>query len=469
MKEPHASMLLYDPLIALVDLLAMQSCSLGVFVLAQTELGISVLPIFLHTLPLACFATVAILSMSGLYNVENLYRGAKLILPTILAAFLFVCLWGALCYWHPAFAIPVKLIAYSVVAQCNALLAVRYVYGKMVRRKAGHRRVMVLVSNQAGISAISERVSSAIHNWSPAYEYKTEEEFFSMTDQQLLWDTVLITEGLKRKTLAVDRLMLLQKEVIIVPNTFDLAARSSQALQIGDLMMLAIVPPHLNKRQRLVRRALDIATSSAMLVTLAPIMTLTAVVVRFTSKGCIFFTQERTGLNGKVFRIYKFRTMITDAEQRSGPVLATANDLRITKAGKFLRKTRLDELPQLVNVLKGDMSLVGPRPERPHFVKELSAEFHGYETRLAVQPGITGLAQVCGGYSSTADHKLKFDLMYIHNQSLMLDLWILFKTVAVVLDWEKSEGVQTNAIRYATPDTSACLTQSASSLFSSSL
>ena len=469
MKAPHASMLLYDPLIALIDLLAIQSCSLVIFVLAQTELGISVLPIFLHTLPLTCLATLAILSMSGLYNVENQYRGAKLILPIILAAFLFVCFWGALCYWHPAFAIPLKLIAYSVVAQCNALLVVRYVYGNIARRKAGHRRVMVLVSNQAGISAISDRVSSAMQSWSPACEYRTEQEFFSMADHQLIWDTVLIAEGLRRKALAVDRLMLLQKEVIIVPNTFDLAARSSHALQIGDLMMLAIAPPHLNKRQRLVRRALDIATSSAMLVALAPIMILTAVVVRLTSKGCIFFAQERSGLNGRVFHVYKFRTMITNAEQRSGPVLAIANDPRITKAGKFLRKTRLDELPQLVNVLKGEMSLVGPRPERPHFVKELSAEFHGYEARLAVKPGITGLAQVCGGYSSTADHKLKFDLMYIHNQSLMLDLWILFKTVAVVLDWEKSEGVQTSPIRYAAPDTSACLTQSASRLFSSSL
>jgi lipopolysaccharide/colanic/teichoic acid biosynthesis glycosyltransferase len=133
--------------------------------------------------------------------------------------------------------------------------------------------------------------------------------------------------------------------------------------------------------------------------------------------------------------------MVADAERQTGPVLATANDPRITKIGTFLRATRLDEFPQLFNVLRGEMSLVGPRPERPHFVQQFREQIPGYEFRLAVKPGVTGLAQVFGRYSTTAERKLRFDLTYITKYSLLMDIRLLLSTIAVLLRREQAEGI----------------------------
>jgi len=144
----------------------------------------------------------------------------------------------------------------------------------------------------------------------------------------------------------------------------------------------------------------------------------------------VFYKQQRVGKDGKVFTLYKFRTMVNDAEKGLGPVLASRDDPRVTKVGKVLRATRLDELPQLLNVLHGDMSLVGPRPERPHFVKQHKAL---HELRLAVKPGLTGLAQIRSFYDLKPKHKIKYDYLYIQKRSFRLNLYILLLTIPAVL------------------------------------
>lgn len=157
------------------------------------------------------------------------------------------------------------------------------------------------------------------------------------------------------------------------------------------------------------------------------------------SRGPLFYTQERVGQNGKLFRIIKFRTMIVDAEKHSGPQFATKDDERITTVGKFLRKTRLDELPQFINILKGEMNLIGPRPERAYFVDELSKKIPFFNLRNTVKPGLTGWAQVKHYYAADVDDsliKLQYDLYYIKHRSLLLDLQIIFKTIAVILKFK---------------------------------
>lgn len=160
--------------------------------------------------------------------------------------------------------------------------------------------------------------------------------------------------------------------------------------------------------------------------------------IKVDSAGPVFYTQERVGRNGKAFRLYKFRTMVQDAEKSTGPVLATANDNRITRLGRFLRASRLDELPQLINVLKGEMSLVGPRPERQHFVDQFSQAIPHYIYRTHVKAGITGLAQVSGRYSTTPQDKLRFDLLYAKTYSPLSDLRIMFQTLKVIFMKDKS-------------------------------
>ncbi|NIP53057.1 MAG: hypothetical protein GWN67_13380 [Phycisphaerae bacterium] len=176
-------------------------------------------------------------------------------------------------------------------------------------------------------------------------------------------------------------------------------------------------------------RSLDILGSLAILFISAPISVLSALLIKSTSLGPVLYKQERVGKDGKVFTLYKFRTMVKDAEKKVGPTLASRDDPRITKVGKFLRTTRLDELPQLFNVLRGDMSLVGPRPERPHFVK-LHKSLR--ELRLTVRPGITGLAQIRSFYDLKPKHKIKYDYLYIQQRSLLLNLYTLVKTIPVI-------------------------------------
>jgi sugar transferase (PEP-CTERM system associated) len=188
-----------------------------------------------------------------------------------------------------------------------------------------------------------------------------------------------------------------------------------------------------------VKRLFDLLISSAMLVMTLPLMALTALLIKLESPGPVLYRQERVGQGGHPFTILKFRSMRSDAEHDGKPRWASQNDSRVTLVGRFIRRTRIDELPQIFNVFFGDMSFVGPRPERPYFVQDLTQQIPYYGIRHTVKPGITGWAQVRYPYGATVEdalHKLQYDLYYVKNHSLFLDLTILFQTVQVVL-WGK--------------------------------
>ena len=180
------------------------------------------------------------------------------------------------------------------------------------------------------------------------------------------------------------------------------------------------------------QRVLDIVLSVVGLLVGIPLIAIFGILIKLEDNGPITYKQERLGKGGKRFYIYKLRSMRTDAE-KFGAQWAEKNDPRITKVGKFIRKTRIDEIPQLFNILKGDMSIIGPRPERPEFTQEFNEEIPGFINRLAVKPGLTGWAQVNGGYDITPQEKLVGDIYYIENRSILLDFKIILKTVKVVL------------------------------------
>jgi exopolysaccharide biosynthesis polyprenyl glycosylphosphotransferase len=190
-----------------------------------------------------------------------------------------------------------------------------------------------------------------------------------------------------------------------------------------------------NRLQRLSKRGLDLVVVLVSLPIFGLLIPLLALAIRLDSPGPVFYRQVRSGRGGKPFSIIKFRTMFTDAEKDGKPRWAMEDDPRITRAGRFLRKTRLDELPQIFNILKGDMSIVGPRPERPEFVAELSQAIPFYQVRLTVKPGLTGWAQIHAEYGNSVEDalvKLQYDFYYIRCWSLWLDLYTMFKTVYVV-------------------------------------
>lgn len=236
-------------------------------------------------------------------------------------------------------------------------------------------------------------------------------------------------------------------------------------------MFIFAVPANMTRAGQLsvmvnrgIKRTVDIIGALVGLILSLPFMIILPILIKLDSRGPVFYTQMRVGVNrrkadrrycqkagigsekrsrerrradymGQPFKLIKFRTMVQDAERKSGPVWATKNDPRVTRLGAFMRKTRLDEIPQFINVLRGEMSLVGPRPERPHFVQDLSTKVEGYTGRLEVKPGITGLAQVENGYDSSiasVAKKVQYDLRYIREWSLWTDVKILLKTVVVV-------------------------------------
>lgn len=180
-----------------------------------------------------------------------------------------------------------------------------------------------------------------------------------------------------------------------------------------------------------IKSSIEFIFSLLLLIIVVPICILACIAIYVELRVNPIYTQKRVGLNGRVFKIYKLRSMYIDAE-KDGPKWASENDERITKVGRIIRKTRIDELPQLVNILKRDMSFIGPRPERPEFIKEFIKYIPDFNDRLLVKPGITGWAQVNGGYSLTPKEKLEFDKYYIKNSGFKLDLLILIKTIIVI-------------------------------------
>ena len=189
------------------------------------------------------------------------------------------------------------------------------------------------------------------------------------------------------------------------------------------------------------KRVIDIILAVVGLVMCSPILLFAAILIKIESRGSIIYSQERIGKNGITFNLYKLRSMVTGAESKTGPVWAKINDSRVTYVGKIIRKLHIDEIPQMINVLIGDMSFVGPRPERPYFVSILDKEIKGYNDRHQIKPGLTGLACVSYPYGASirdAVEKFKYDIMYMKKTGLLIDMLILLKTVKVVLTREGS-------------------------------
>ena len=222
----------------------------------------------------------------------------------------------------------------------------------------------------------------------------------------------------------------------IIPDMYEVISGLAKTEELYGLPLVNINPEILTIQQRFAKRLTDLAVSLFVIVPLFPVWLIVSLAIKIESRGPVLYRQERVGQNGKVFMINKFRSMVQEAETMTGPIWAKQEDPRITNVGQFLRRFRLDEVPQFINVLIGDMSVVGPRPERPYFVQKLMEEFPYYYRRHRIRTGITGWAQIKHSYdSSLADvrQKLKYDFFYIENTSFSLDLLIMLRTVLVMI------------------------------------
>ena len=234
----------------------------------------------------------------------------------------------------------------------------------------------------------------------------------------------------------IARLYPLSCEISMVPRVYDMLTGAARIGHLDRPSLIRITEQAMSDSEICIKRAFDVLVSAMGLVLLLPLVALIALQIKCSSKGAIFYSQERVGLYGLPFKIYKFRTMIAGAEADGVPHLTQGNDPRITKVGRWLRKYRLDELPQLWNILRGEMSIVGPRPERPYFVEQIMKEAPYYCLLYKVRPGLTSWGPIRVGYTDTMEkmiERLNCDVVYVENMSLLLDLKILFFTVGVII------------------------------------
>lgn len=315
--------------------------------------------------------------------------------------------------------------------------AFQFIYSRLFPR-----RHMLLVYGERPIFQLMQKISTREDKYQICNIIHYEEgvdEIMRLTDQ---YDAIIIGD-----IPAHERNQLLKRcfgqgiRTYTVPKISDIINRSSDDLNLFDTPLLLSRNEDLKIEQLFAKRMMDIVCSFLGLFISSPFFLIIAFLIKATDRGPVFYKQIRLTRNGKEFEIYKFRTMIQDAEKDGHARLASEHDDRILPVGRFLRATRLDELPQLINVLKGEMSMVGPRPERPELAAEIEKELPEFPYRLKVKAGLTGYAQIYGKYNTTAYDKLKLDLTYIRNYSFFLDLKLMIMTPKIMLMKESTEGV----------------------------
>ena len=333
------------------------------------------------------------------------------------------------------------IIAFTFISQVVVFAGYKFLFHRIISYITKRSVLIIGPMNEARLMA-SKFLLEKEH--SRYLKYVLFEE--KITDKQIIdfinkVDDVVILEGLNEHNKNNIMTYCLSKkytDVYLVPKLYEINIVNSKTDQIRDTPVFVSQSLHLSLTQRFLKRAFDILVAFIGIIIASPLLIVVSILIKSQDKGPVFYKQERVTRNDKNFMLYKFRTMIVDAEKDTGAVWQMENDPRITKIGKFLRATRIDELPQLLNVLKGEMSIIGPRPEREIFIKEFVKSIPDFRYRVNVKPGITGLAQVLGKYNSEPVDKLRFDLIYIRNYTIWLDFKILFLTIRAVFDKDSS-------------------------------
>ncbi len=323
-------------------------------------------------------------------------------------------------FFARGFAYPRTVLIFSTMIQFVFLVLWRAIVWKITRISHGTKDSLVIgedaVENVSKKILLKQRDLYAI-KYICSGKSENIDTYLNEVDVVFICNDV----DLEVKSKIVDNCLADRKSVYIIPDIYEIALLNSKLNRADDIPMLKVRKLGLTFEQDLLKRILDIIVSVIGIVLTSPIMLISAAIIKTTDGGKIFYSQERVTVHERKFNVLKFRTMVMNAEQLTGPVLAEKYDPRITKFGKFMRATRIDELPQMFNVLFGDMSIVGPRPERPFFVEQFKKEISDYKYRTLVKAGVTGLAQVLGKYTTTAEDKVRYDIMYIKNYSILLE------------------------------------------------
>ncbi len=334
------------------------------------------------------------------------------------------------------------VIAIMTVAEILAAVLWTIISLRMYRHMFPARRLL-LVYGERPVFHLMEKIDSREDKYYLASAVSVQLGPEKIMAEARNYDAVIIGDiPAKERNTLLKRCFEESVRTYTVPKISDILIRSSEELNIFDSPLLLSRNISLHRDQELLKRFMDLLASGLGLLITSPFFALISLAIYLSDPGPVFYRQIRLTKDGKKFEIYKFRTMVQDAEANGKALLASENDPRILPVGKFLRRCRLDELPQLLNIWRGDMSLVGPRPERPELAEEIEKTIPEFRYRLKVKAGLTGYAQVYGKYNTTAYDKLKLDLNYIQNYSFLLDLKLILMTPKVMLLKESTEGVK---------------------------
>ncbi|NOZ65856.1 MAG: TIGR03013 family PEP-CTERM/XrtA system glycosyltransferase [Alphaproteobacteria bacterium] len=399
------------------------------------------------------FVVYVVLLATGLYQLEagRDMRVTVIRLVTSLGlSFIFL---SVVLYMLPDIELWRSVIIIGLLFSFVGILLSRYIYMHVVDLKGLKRRVLVLGAGErakmvynCGAIASNEvefvdflRVNAAENVIEDAKDYQAGHSLREYVDQQAVQEIVVAIEE-RRGALPIDELLDCKMKGCHIIEATTFIERQSGTVSLKNVNPSWIVFSDGfgggGNLDLVLKRIFDVTASLLLLILSMPILIITAILVKITSQGPVFYRQERVGLNGKCFYVLKFRSMTVDAEADGVPKWAAKNDVRVTGVGRIIRASRVDEIPQIFNVLIGSMSFVGPRPERPFFVGQLEEKIHLYSERHRVKPGITGWAQLNYPYGASEEdtkRKLEYDLYYIKNYSLFLDFLILIQTVRVVL------------------------------------
>ena len=333
---------------------------------------------------------------------------------------------------------PVPLLILMAV---DLVLCVVFIYGfTWIYHRLYAPHNMLMIYGSRGSVALKLKMDKRRDKYRVTHLMSVEEGFDKICQEVVKYDAVILTD-LPAQT-RNDILKFCYRNRVrtyVTPKISDIMMRGAASISTFDTPLLLVKGTGLTYAQRFVKRAMDIVICSLAMLVAAPIMLIVAIAIKIEDGGPVFYKQKRLTLGGREFEILKFRSMVTDAE-KYGAMMATTHDPRITKVGRVIRPTRIDELPQILNILKGDMSIVGPRPERTEHVVKYSETLPEFDFRLKVRGGLTGYAQIYGKYNTSAYDKLRLDMLYIENYSILMDIRLILMTLRIMLQKESTEG-----------------------------
>lgn len=432
--------------------------NLGFYLAFLLRFGYPVPPVnvepFVRLIPYISLSILVFFWFFELYS-HAWKRRLETLYSVIITVLLISVVTMALNFFLRGFSFPRSIFAIGAVLQIIMLGSWRLLWQEILDRSEGTKTVVVIGSNGHDIARKLGALIGRHYQVLGLFDADGDVEGNAFNDVFARAQVVCINPSISRavREEIISRCLEEDKEVLLVPELYDILLHKADLNRVEDTAVFHIESLALTPGQQQAKRLFDIIFSLLGTLLFLPFMLVISAAVYFSSPGPVFYRQMRVGLNGKTFYPIKLRTMFDDAERELGPVLASANDTRITPVGRLLRPLRIDELPQMINVLKGEMSFVGPRPERPYFVEQFCRDIPAYHYRLKVKPGITGLAQVQGRYDTDAADKLRYDLYYIRNYSLLLDMQIIFQTLRVVLIPDAARGISAKA---AEKDRLAC-------------